>query len=60
MTAYLVGRKNKHHDPRIRQIASTKPTLREHDTERYYGEIMVVVGMDRLEKESRTTITSCF
>ena len=34
---YFVGRNNNRHDPRIRQTVSTKRTLREHDTERYYG-----------------------
>ena len=36
VTTYLVGRSNSHHVPRVRQTASTKHTLREHDTERYY------------------------
>ena len=37
VATYLVGRNNNHHDTRIRQTASTKPTLSEHDNERYYG-----------------------
>ena len=37
VTTYFVGQINNHHDPRIRQTVSTKRTLREHDTERYYG-----------------------
>ena len=37
VTTYLVGRNNSYLDPRIRQTVSTKRTLREHDTENYYG-----------------------
>ena len=36
-TTCLVGQNNNHHVPRIRQTASTKCTLREHDIERYYA-----------------------